>query len=119
MCFILLSSLSLYDFERTRRELLNCPVVHTGNLDQKFIGELKICCSALSNMPAGGLVQKSFSFFFFILKYKLAAFGLPLLRESEGNTSAAEVNHKRGVEGIKVSASTVFQTSSFLSQLAG
>lgn len=36
--------------------------------------------------------------FLFILKYKLAAFGL--LQESEGNTSAGEVNHKRGVEGI-------------------
>lgn len=49
--------------ERTRSSV-NRPVVHTGNLDRNFTGELKICCSALSNMPAGGLVQWSFSIFF-------------------------------------------------------
>lgn len=61
-------------------------------------------------MPAGGFVRRSFSIFFFILKYKLAAFGLRLLRESEGNTSAAGVNRKRDVGGIEASASTIFQT---------
>lgn len=66
-------------------------------------------------MPAGGLVQKSFSiFFFFILKHKLAAFGLWHLREcgkkNQKKPFAAEVNHKRGVEGIEASASAVFQT---------
>lgn len=50
------------------------------------------------------------AFFFSILKYKLDAFGLRHLRESERNTSAAQANHKRGVGGIKASASAVFQT---------
>lgn len=62
MCF-LFSALSAR-FEWTRCSV-NRPVVHTGNLDRKFTGEWKICCSALSNMPAGGFVRRSFSIFFF------------------------------------------------------